>query len=59
MKRACADGCLLLVVIWRIAMFVGGLYPVGTFKQTAAMVAGTSIAAAFAIYAGFRLRKPV
>jgi len=56
-KREWTVGCLLLVVIGRIAMVVSGLYPVGTFKQTAAIVAGTSIAAAFAIYIGFRLRK--
>lgn len=57
MKRAWAIGCLLLVVVGRVTMIVTGLYPVGTSKQIVAMVAGTSIAAAFVIYIGFRMRR--
>jgi hypothetical protein len=45
---------LAIVVAGRIAMVVTGFYPVGTFRQTAAIVLGTSIAAGFAIYIGIR-----
>ena len=45
---------LVVVVAGRIAMVSTRLYPVGTFKQTAAIVLGTSIAASFAIYISFR-----
>ena len=45
---------LVVVVAGRIAMVMSGLYPVGTFKQTAAIVLGTLIAAGFAIYIGIR-----
>ncbi|HKF73859.1 MAG TPA: hypothetical protein VKB68_19055 [Stellaceae bacterium] len=49
-----AIALLVVVVAGRIAMVMSGLYPVGTFKQTAAIVLGTSIAAGFAIYIGIR-----
>jgi hypothetical protein len=45
---------LVVVVAGRIAMVISGLYPVGTFRQNAAIVLGTSIAAGFAIYIGVR-----
>ena len=40
---AIALGCLVLDVIGRIALVVTGLFPISSFRQTAAMVAGTSI----------------
>jgi hypothetical protein len=45
---------LVVVIVGRIAMVMSGLYPVETFRQTAAIVLGTSIAAGFAIYIGIR-----
>jgi hypothetical protein len=57
MKRraaALAIALLILVVVGRIAMVAMGLYPVATVRQAAAIVAGTSIAAGFAVYIGFR-----
>ena len=45
---------LVVVVAGRIAMVMTSLYPVGTFRQTAAIVLGTSIAAGFALYIGIR-----
>jgi len=45
---------LVVVVAGRIAMVVSGLYPIGTFRQAAAIALGTSIAAGFAIYVGIR-----
>jgi hypothetical protein len=46
----CAD------VIGRIAMILTGLYPVNSFLQTFAIVIGTSLAAFFAIYIGWKLK---
>lgn len=45
---------LVLVIVGRIAMIVSGLYPLETFRQTAAIVLGTSIAVGFALYIGMR-----
>jgi hypothetical protein len=45
---------LVVVVAMRIAMVVSKLYHVDTFRQTAAIAAGTSIAAGFAVYLGMR-----
>jgi hypothetical protein len=45
---------LVVVVAGRIAMVASNLYPVETFRQTAAIAVGTSIAAGFAIYIGVR-----
>jgi len=41
---------LVAIIIGRIAMSVTGLYPTDSFKQIFAMVAGTSIVAAFVVY---------
>jgi len=41
---------LVLVVAGRLSMAVTGLYPLNTPRQTAAMIAGTAIAAGFAIF---------
>ena len=51
-KRAAALAIVFLiaVLIGRIAMVVTGLYPVDTFKQILAIIAGTSIVAVFAVY---------
>jgi len=55
-RRAAVLAIVLLsvVVAGRVAMILCGLYPIGTFRQTAAIVVGTSIAAGFAIYIGLR-----
>jgi hypothetical protein len=51
-KRAVGFALVLLVaiIIGRIAMSVTGLYPTDSLKQIFAIVAGTSIVAAFALY---------
>ncbi len=49
-----AIALLAVVILGRIAMVMSGLYPVETFRQAAAIVLGTSIAASFAIYIGIR-----
>ena len=41
---------LVAIIIGRIAMSVTGLYPTDSLKQIFAIVAGTSIVAAFAVY---------
>jgi len=45
-----AIGCLAADVVGRIAMVFTGLYPVDSPAQTFAIVAGTAIVVAFAIY---------
>jgi hypothetical protein len=45
---------LLVVVAGRVAMVMTRLYPVENFRQTAAIILGTSIAAGFAVYMGIR-----
>ena len=47
---ALAVALLFVVISGRIAMIVTGLYPIDSFKQTGAIILGTSIAVAFAIY---------
>lgn len=42
--------CLAAVIVGRIALVVTGLFPVDSIRQAFAIIAGTSIAAAFAIY---------
>jgi hypothetical protein len=49
-----AVALLCVDVIGRIAMVVAGLYPLDSFRQTFAIVAGTTIAAFFAVYVGSR-----
>ncbi len=58
-KRAAAAALVLLGldILGRIGMVVGGLYPVDTFRQTFAIVAGTAIAAVFAVYVGLKWRS--
>jgi hypothetical protein len=53
MKRRAATlalALLLMVVAGRLAMIATGLYPLSTLRQTAAMIAGTAIAAGFAVF---------
>ena len=53
MKRWAAAGAIVLLIAditGRIAMVVTGLYPVDTFKQTSAIILGTSIVVVFAVY---------
>jgi hypothetical protein len=47
---ALAIGCLAADVVGRVAMVLTGLYPVVSVLQTVAMVVGTAIVIAFAIY---------
>jgi hypothetical protein len=47
----CGDVC------GRIGMVVFGLYPVDSFRQTFGIVAGTTIAAFFAVYIGLKLKS--
>jgi len=58
-KRWAARIAMVLLcgdVIGRIAMVVTGLYPVNSFRQTFAIIVGTSIAAIFAVYIGLKLK---
>jgi hypothetical protein len=52
-----AGGFLVLDVVGRIAMVVYGLYPLGSFRQSLGIVAGTLIAAAFAGYVLWKWRR--
>ena len=45
-----AEGCLIGVIIGRIAMVLTGLYPLSSFRQIFAIITGTIIVASFAIY---------
>lgn len=45
-----AVALLLCVIAGRISLVVTNLYPVSTFKQAAAVLLGTAIAAGFAIF---------
>jgi len=51
-RRAAVLAIVLLItdIIGRIAMVSTGLYPVESLKQILAMILGTSIVAAFAVY---------
>jgi len=44
-------------VLGRIGMVVFGLYPLDSFRQTFGIVAGTAIAAFFAVYIGWKLKS--
>jgi len=48
---------LVIVVFGRVALVVSGLYPVDSFLQVIAIVIGTCIAAAFAIYIILRFQQ--
>jgi hypothetical protein len=57
MKRWAAQlaiSFLVAVILGRIAIVATGLYPVDSFKQAAAIAAGTLIVAAFALYIRFK-----
>jgi hypothetical protein len=49
---AIALACLALDVVGRIALVATGLFPMNNFRQTGAIVAGTTIAIMFAAYIG-------
>ena len=55
---AWAIGLLIVVVAGRISMVAAGLYPVDGLQQVLAIVAGTCIAAGFAIYIALRRAEP-
>ncbi len=44
-------------VLGRVGMVVTGLYPLGSFRQDFGIVAGTIIAAFFAVYIALRLKS--
>ncbi len=48
---------LCVDVVGRIAMVVTRLYPLGSFRQSFAIVVGTALAAFFAIYISLRRRS--
>jgi hypothetical protein len=54
---AIALACLALDVAGRIALVVTGLFPINTFRQTGAMVAGTTIVILFAAYIGSKWKQ--
>ena len=51
-KRAAALAIVFLItdVIGRVALVVTGLYPINSFEQTVAIIAGTAIVIIIAIY---------
>ncbi len=49
--------CLALVIAGRISFVAAGLFLLNSFEQTFAIVVGTSIAAIFALYIGFKWRS--
>jgi hypothetical protein len=48
--------CLMIVIVGRVALVVTGLFPVSSFEQTFAIIAGTTIAVIFTIYIGLKWR---
>ncbi len=54
-----AIALLVLDIAGRIALTLTGLYPTGTFRNTFAIVAGTLIAAIFAVYIGWRFLRRI
>ncbi len=53
MKKWAAAVAIVLLgadILGRIALVAAGLYPTDSFKQTFAIIAGTAIAAIFAVY---------
>ena len=59
MRRKAGIAAIILLcadVAGRLVLVATGLYPFHPFKQAFAIVAGTAIAAGFAIYIGFKLR---
>jgi hypothetical protein len=60
MKKRCvaiALGCLALDVVGRIALVVTGLFPINAFRQTGAIVAGTTVVIIFAAYIGSKWKQ--
>jgi hypothetical protein len=60
MKKRCvaiALGCLALDVVARIALVVTGLFPINAFRQTGAIVAGTTVVIIFAAYIGSKWKQ--
>ncbi len=58
-RRWAAVTAILLLcgdVLGRVGMVVTGLYPLGSFRQDFGIVAGTIIAAFFAVYIALRLK---
>jgi hypothetical protein len=49
--------CLAVVIIGRIAFVATGLFPLNSFEQTFAIVAGTTIAIIFTIYIGLKWKS--
>jgi hypothetical protein len=45
---------LIAIIVGRIFMVITGLYSITSWKQAAAMAAGTAIVAGFAIYVGLK-----
>jgi len=54
---AIALACLALDVVGRIALVATGLFPMNNFRQTGAIVAGTTIAIMFAAYIGSKWKQ--
>jgi hypothetical protein len=52
MYVAIALGCLAFDVAGRVALVATGLFPINTFRQTGAIVFGTTIVIIFAAYIG-------
>jgi hypothetical protein len=44
-------------VLGRVGMVLFGLYPMDSFRQVFGIVAGTVIAACFAVYVGLKLKS--
>ncbi len=54
---ALAIACLAADVAGRVAMVAAGLYPLDTSRQTVAILLGTLIAAAFAVYIAYKWKS--
>jgi hypothetical protein len=51
---ALAIAFLIADIAGRLSMIATGLYPLGSFRQTSAIILGTSLVAAFAVYIRFK-----
>jgi len=58
-KWAAALAIVLLIadIVGRVSLVVTGLYPLNSLEQVIGIVAGTAIAAIFAIYIGLKWRR--
>ena len=52
-----AIGLLVADIAGRISLVITGFYPTNTFENTFGIIAGTLIAALFAIYIGWKLKS--